>query len=76
MMKGLGSLYELSQILGHTDTKMTQRYAHLSPNHLSRATQNLKFGIEDELSNKFTPILPQSNFEASENGNVRLFKNG
>ncbi len=58
MMKGLGSLYDLSQILGHSDTKMTQRYAHLSPLHLSKATQNLKFGMEGELSKDFTPILP------------------
>jgi integrase len=61
MMKGLGSLFELSLILGHSDTKMTQRYAHLSPSHLSMATQNLKFGSEGELSKEFTPILPPTN---------------
>lgn len=66
MMKGLGSLYELSQILGHTDTKMTQRYAHLSPNHLSRSTQNLVFGMEGELSKNFTPILPQRSLRIEE----------
>lgn len=30
MMKG-GDIYKLKTILGHSDTKMTQRYAHLSP---------------------------------------------
>lgn len=66
MMKGLGSLFELSLILGHSDTKMTQRYAHLSPSHLSMATQNLKFGSEGELSKEFTPILPPTNNQDEE----------
>ncbi|MCT7310076.1 site-specific integrase [Ralstonia sp. CHL-2022] len=30
------SLYEVSVLLGHSDPKMTQRYAHLSPNHASQ----------------------------------------
>ncbi len=29
-----GSLYDLKEILGHSDIKMTMRYAHLSPHHL------------------------------------------
>jgi len=33
MMRG-GGLLALKEILGHTDTKMTQRYAHLEPDHL------------------------------------------
>jgi integrase len=33
MMRG-GNLYELKDILGHSDLKMTMRYAHLSPQHL------------------------------------------
>jgi integrase len=33
MMRG-GSLYDLKEILGHSDMKMTMRYAHLSPAHL------------------------------------------
>ena len=31
-MKGI-DLYTISQLLGHADIKMTQRYAHLAPNH-------------------------------------------
>lgn len=30
------SLYEVSVLLGHSDPKMTQRYAHLAPNETSR----------------------------------------
>lgn len=30
------SLYEVSVLLGHSDPKMTQRYAHLAPNEASR----------------------------------------
>lgn len=33
MMNG-GSLYDLQKILGHYDMKMTERYAHLSKNHI------------------------------------------
>ena len=35
-MKGI-PLYTIAQIAGHADVKMTQRYAHLCPNHLSDA---------------------------------------
>jgi integrase len=57
MMKGLGSLYDLSQVLGHSDVKMTQRYAHLSPLHLSGVTKLLTYGAEDELSGFINPFL-------------------
>ncbi len=60
MMKGLGTLYDLANILGHSDTKMTQRYAHLSKQHLSVRTENMKFGMEDELFSKTSPIHPTS----------------
>lgn len=42
--KGL-SLYDVSTLLGHSDSKMTQRYAHLAPNAASaRAVQVLNQG--------------------------------
>jgi integrase len=43
MMKG-GNLYDLQKILGHTSSKMTERYAHLSPTHLENAIQIVSFG--------------------------------
>lgn len=36
MMKG-GNILVLQRILGHTDIKMTMRYAHFSPDHLEEA---------------------------------------
>lgn len=38
MMNG-GNILVLQKILGHTDIKMTMRYAHFAPNHLEEATR-------------------------------------
>lgn len=38
MMKG-GNIYDLQAILGHSDLKTTMIYAHLSPQHLVKASQ-------------------------------------
>lgn len=42
VMKGV-DIYTVAQLLGHSDIKMTQRYAHLSPNHKLLAINMLKF---------------------------------
>jgi integrase len=39
-MKGV-DLYTISKILGHSDVKMTQRYAHLAPKTLTEALAKL-----------------------------------
>jgi integrase len=41
MMRG-GSLYDLREILGHGDIKMTMRYAHLSPQHLRAGVERVE----------------------------------
>lgn len=42
MMSG-ASLYGLQRMLGHSTPKMTQRYAHLSPDHLASEVARLSF---------------------------------
>lgn len=43
MMNG-GNIYDLQKILGHTSLEMTQRYAHLAPEHLVQAANVVSFG--------------------------------
>jgi len=48
MMKG-GNIYDLQKILGHYALEMTQRYAHLSPDHLKDAISIVGFsGLTEE----------------------------
>ena len=41
IMRG-ATLREVQEVLGHSDLKMTQRYAHLSPAHLRTAVERLE----------------------------------
>lgn len=45
VMRG-GSIYDLQKILGHTSITMTQRYAHLSLDHLHNAMRGFELGKE------------------------------
>jgi site-specific recombinase XerC len=66
MMKG-GDIYELQKILGHNSIDITQVYAHLSPNHLARATEFLSFGEVNKFSR---PILGHQTKEGVQRGNL------
>lgn len=51
MMNG-GNLYALQAILGHSDTKMTQRYAHLSKTYFTEKADIVRFGDLSEICRK------------------------
>ena len=38
-------LFEVSQLLRHATSQMTERYAHLAPDQLHNAVDNLEFFI-------------------------------
>lgn len=50
MMKG-GNIYDLQKILGHYSLEMTQRYAHLSEDHLKDAISIVGFSGEPQEEN-------------------------
>lgn len=62
MMNG-GNAYDLQKILGHTKFEMTQKYAHLSPQHLRKAVDTVRFSSEGNKS-----IIPFSAHEQNSNG--------
>jgi integrase len=49
MMNG-GNLYDLQKLLGHTKSEMTQKYAHLSPQHLRKAVDVVRFSADGNKS--------------------------
>lgn len=60
MMSG-GELYELKNLLGHSSIEMTQKYAHLSPNHLNKSIRVLDLlSGKPKLSDIFALNDPQT----------------
>lgn len=56
MMNG-GNIYQLQHVLGHTETSMTNRYAHLSEDHLIEAASTVGFSAEYLKTNADSPCL-------------------
>lgn len=54
MMNG-GNIYDLHKILGHTCLEMTQRYAHLAPEHLVQASNVVSFAAHIKSSANLAP---------------------
>lgn len=42
-LMGGGNIYDLQKILGHSTIQVTERYAHLTPDHLMGKTEVLGF---------------------------------
>ena len=63
MMNG-GNVFDLQKLLGHTDIKMTMRYAHFTPDHLQGS---IKFMDMVEGSSASIPVLDLKRFNVYEN---------
>ena len=44
-------LFEVSKLLRHASIQMTERYAHLAPDHLHRAVGSIKFSAHFQHTN-------------------------
>lgn len=64
-----GSLYDLQKLLGHARFEETQRYAHLTPEHLAKAVNIVSFGGTPPLppSENQVPAVKQENLIATAN---------
>lgn len=59
-----GSIYQLQHVLGHSETNMTMRYAHLSESHLVEAASTVGFSAENIKNQSDSPDLaPDENVE-------------
>jgi integrase len=53
------SLKEVSEFIGHADTAMTERYAHLSPEHLHRAAAETRIAAPPVVADAPTTTTPE-----------------
>jgi hypothetical protein len=63
MMNG-GEIFKLQKLLGHTDIKMTMRYAHLSPEHLHESVEFMDM-VNEKKEN--VPVLDPRESKITEN---------
>ena len=64
VMEGV-RLFEVSQLLRHASIQMTERYAHLAPNHLHVPVASIKFSATKNLEQKG---VSKNSLKAVENG--------
>jgi integrase len=54
---GGDSLYVIGKLLGHTDSKTTQRYAHLSSDPLKAVADRISGGVAAALNGKAAKVV-------------------
>ena len=54
-------LFEVSQLLRHASIQMTERYAHLAPDHLQNAIANLGFSSQFHLTENLQEAVASQN---------------
>ncbi|OUU60454.1 MAG: hypothetical protein CBC21_00930 [Proteobacteria bacterium TMED61] len=59
-MNGI-ALFEVSKLLRHSSIQMTERYAHLAPDHLHHAVSNLGFSAHFQHSENLRQAVISQN---------------
>ena len=54
-------LFEVSKLLRHASIQMTERYAHLAPDHLQNAIANLGFSSQFHLTENLQEAVASQN---------------
>ena len=54
-------LFEVSKLLRHASIQMTERYAHLAPDHLQNAIANLGFSSQFHLTENLQEAVVSQN---------------
>ena len=54
-------IFEVSQLLPHVSIQMTERYAHLAPDHLQNAIANLGFSSQFHLTENLQQAVVYQN---------------
>ena len=60
VMEGV-PLFEVSKLLRHASIQMTERYAHLAPDHLHNAVDNLGFSSQFHLTENLQQAVVYQN---------------
>lgn len=74
MMSGMGSLYDLKKVLGHSSINTTERYAHLSNAHLAGVRDIIKpnIGNKAEVVNLGVQRPPQKSERGQDDVSLSL----